>query len=349
MRVSGRCLLAALLLAAPIPASAQEELSVRACSPGSAIAEAGFVPIGGAEQWVTLRGADCGNPMILFLHGGPGNPMSPYSRTIFEAWERDFTIVQWDQRGSGRTYGRNPQLAEEELTVSRMVADGIELAARLTAISGQPKIVIVGTSWGSVLGAHMARLRPDLFHAYVGVSQLVGYRGNQQATYARMVSLARAANDAQTLATLEQLGPPPWSNPRNFGIMRRAIRAYEGRSTIAGPDSWWVRSPEYATPARLEEYEAGEDHSYIQFVGLAGDGMFSGIDLRHAGNRFDIPFFLVHGAEDILTVPEVARDYFDSIYAPEKRFILLPRSGHDPNAAAMDAVYELLKERAARW
>ena len=132
------------------------------------------------------------------------------------------------------------------------------------------------------------------------------------------------------MSSIEAFGPPPWTNPRNFGILRRAMRVYEAKSSVGSPDSWWVPAPLYATPASLAEYEAGEEYSYLRFVGLAGDGMFSRIDLPALGREFEVPVFLVHGAEDLLTVPEVARRYFESIVAPEKAFVLLARTGHDP-------------------
>jgi pimeloyl-ACP methyl ester carboxylesterase len=230
-----------------------------------------------------------------------------------------------------------------------MVQDGIELATYLAASLETEQVILVGSSWGSILGVHMVGARPDLFDAYVGVSQLVSYRDNQGASYRRLLALARAAEDVETVAAIESIGPPPWTNPRNFGILRRAIRTYEARSSVPGPASWWVPSPPYATPARRAEYEAGEEFSYLQFVGLAGDGMFSRVDLPSHGTEFDVPFFLVHGAEDLVTVPEVALRYFESIVAPEKEFVLLPRTGHDPNASVMDAVYKILKERADAW
>jgi len=96
-------------------------------SPGQAVREEGFVSLGGIEQWVTVKGANCANPVILFLHGGPGNPLSPYADALHGAWEKDFTLVQWDQRGAGRTFGRSPP-GESKLTVERMAADGVELA-----------------------------------------------------------------------------------------------------------------------------------------------------------------------------------------------------------------------------
>ena len=193
----------------------------------------------------------------------------------------------------------------------------------------------------------MARARPDLFHAYLGTSQLVSYGENQQASYRKLLDLARAAADSKTATALETLGKPPWTNPRNFGILRRATRAYEARTSTAPPDTWWVATPEYATPEAQEIYVGGEDYSYLQFVGMNGDGMLSGIDLPALGTTFELPVFLLQGSEDLVTVPEVSKRYFDSIKAPEKAYVLLPATGHDPNEAMVRAQHEILMKRIA--
>ncbi|HEY0896447.1 MAG TPA: alpha/beta fold hydrolase, partial [Sphingobacteriaceae bacterium] len=169
----------------------------------TAVSEAGFIRIGGLEQWVTIESADRSNPVILFLHGGPGSTMTPYSEAVYGQWKKEFTLVNWDQRGAGRTYGRNvPDGAGEEfwaehpLTVERMTADGIELSEYLVKNFGKRKIILVATSWGSVLGARMALARPDLFLAYVGHSQIVNSAEGFKHAFENTLRLARDAGDA---------------------------------------------------------------------------------------------------------------------------------------------------------
>jgi pimeloyl-ACP methyl ester carboxylesterase len=350
MRDIARWCLLPLLVALPLVSAAQSAATAPAeppgCSPAAQrINEERFISLGGIEQWVTIKGASCANPVILFLHGGPGNTMSPYASTIYGAWEKEFTLVQWDQRGAGMTFGRNPQTAGSELTIERMTQDGLELAAHLARYLGQQKIILVGGSWSSVLGVHMVKARPDLFYAFISSGQLVSYRENQRASYRKVLHLACAAGDVETVAALEALGPPPWEKPRNFGILRRATRVYEAKKSTPAPASWWVPEAQYATPKFQAEYEQGEDYSYLQFVGVNGKGMFSRVDLPALGTQFSIPVFFVQGSEDLVTLPEVAKRYFDAITAPQKEFILLPQTGHDPNAAMVEAQYSLLKKR----
>ena len=291
---------------------------------------------------MTISGDSCSNPAVLFLHGGPGNPLSPYSSALYGGWEKDFTIVQWDQRGAGRTFGRNPASGDELLTIERMTTDGIEVAEYLRRRLGKQKLILVGGSWGSVLGVHMAKARPDLFQAYIGIGQLVSHAENQAASYRRMLELAYAAGDTETIAKIEALGAPPWANPRNFGILRRATRKYEAKTSTPAPDGWWKPAPSYATPEDLAAYEAGEEHSYLQFVGLKGDGMLAGVALASLGTDFAVPVYLIQGSEDLVTMPKVAKRYFDSIRAPSKEYVLLDKTGHDPNQAVLDALRAIL-------
>ncbi|ALL15393.1 proline iminopeptidase [Caulobacter henricii] len=302
--------------------------------------EESFVRIGGIEQWVTIKGSCRDNPVVLVLHGGPGNPISPFADALYGPWEKDVTLVQWDQRGAGKTFGRNPDNAP--LTIEGMAQDGIEVATYLTAHLGQKKVVLVVGSWSSVLGVHMAKARPELFQAYIGTGQLVRNPDNQIASYQKVMALARAAGDTATVTTLEALGPPPWINPRAFGTLRRATRVYEAKTAKPAPKAWWAPAAPYATDAAQADYEAGEEFSFIQFVGMKGDGMLSHVDLPALGPAFAIPMHFVQGSEDLVTTPEVARAYYDSITAPRKTWRLVTDAGHDPNESLLAAQHDIL-------
>jgi pimeloyl-ACP methyl ester carboxylesterase len=318
-----------------------------ACKPGMKISEEGFVPIDGIQQWVTIRGADCANPVVLMVHGGPGNPSTPFAENLYGSWEKDFTLVQWDQRGSGKTFAQNPDTATRSLTMELMAKDGVEVAAYATHRLGKRQVILFGGSWGSALAVNMLKLKPELFSAYQGTSQLVEYRANQSATYARALELTRAAGDKQAVASLEALGAPPWENPRAFGIVRRITRRYEAKTTQPAPDAWWNFPSQYDTAAYKAAYTDGEDYSYMQLVGTKGDGMLSRIDLPALGTTFPMPIFIIQGKEDLLTMPSVTKAYFDSIKAPTKKYILLDKVGHDPNPLMVDAQFQLLKTQIA--
>jgi pimeloyl-ACP methyl ester carboxylesterase len=337
------CLSAAWLaplsvIAGPLPVT---------CQPGQQIAEERFVPIGGIEQWVVIRGQNCANPVVLIVHGGPGNPSTPFADNLYGSWEKDFTVVQWDQRGAGKTFERNPGTADGPLTMAQMADDGVDVAAYATRHLGKRQVILVGGSWGSALAVNMLKRMPELFAAYEGTSQMVDYRENQSATYRRILELTRAAGDKEAIASLDALGPPPWKSPRAFGIVRRILRRYEAKTTQPAPDAWWRFPPQYTTVAYKTAYTAGEDYSYLQLVGMKGDGMLSGIDLPGLGTTFPMPVFIIQGKEDLLTMPSVTKAYYDRIRAPTKQYILLDKVGHDPNPLMVDAQLRVLKTQIA--
>jgi pimeloyl-ACP methyl ester carboxylesterase len=311
---------------------------------GQSVDEKGFVRIGGMEQWVRIKGSSCANPIVVLVHGGPGNPTTPWADNVYKAWEKDFTIVQWDQRGAGMTYGRNPPAEDEPLVLERLRDDGVEVARYAAMRFGKQKVILMGGSWSSVLGVHMAKSNPGMFCGYVSSSQVVGDAVSQRGSYDATLALARAAKDTDSAAKLEVLGPPPWTNPRNPGIIRRIMRKYESMRTEPAPEAWWARGPDYATPRYEADYTAGEDYSWLQFVGMKGDGIASKIDLYKLGPAFAVPFYMVQGEQDLLTMPAPSKRYFDFIQAPHKEFVLVPRAGHDPNPPMVDAQYRLLKK-----
>lgn len=334
----------ALTLAYPVvPQSPAAQVdSVR--TPGQ-IKEEMFVRIGRIDQWITIKGNDHNNPVVLFLHGGPGDALSPFADALFGGWEKDFTLVQWDQRGAGRTYGKSGPSIEPTMTVERMAQDGIEVAEFLTKHLNKKRIIIYGGSWGSILGIYMAHSRPDLFYAYVGDAQLVNMRKNDLASYTRVFELARASRDQQAIDALTAIGPPPWDPLfKSWPIFRKWKRAYQANRATA-PPALETLSPEYASPEEQAQYAAADDFCFEHFWGSKMSGPLEQVDLPALGTDFAIPIFILQGQEDLTALPELAKAYFDSIKAPRKQFYLVPGTGHEPSATELDMTLKVLLER----
>lgn len=308
-----------------------------------AVNEASFVKIGGIEQWITIKGGDRSNPIVLFLHGGPGDAESPFADSMYAGWEKDFTLVQWDQRGAGRTYGKSGPKTDPPLTVERMVQDGLEVAAYLAKHLDKKKIILAGGSWGSILGIHMAHARPDLFYAYVGSAQMVNWQRNVAASYTRVLELARAAGDQQAVTALTSIGAPPWHEVTRWPVFHKLERRYQATRVMAPPADETL-SPAYASPQEREQYDAADDFSFLQFWGMTLSGPFTQVDLPALGTTFAIPIFIIQGDVDLTAVPELAKAYFDSIKAPRKHFYLVPGTGHEPSAAELKLIRKVLME-----
>ncbi len=331
-RLLNRFFLAAALLLSAFAGTAQPDL----------IREEGFVSINGSEQWITVTG-DRSKPVILFLHGGPGSVMSAYTNSFFKEWEKDYIFVQWDQRGAGRTYGRTaPEelspafLKEHPLSTEQMISDGIRVAEYLTHHLRKKKIILFGTSWGSVLGIQMAAIRPDLFTAYIGHSQLIYPSENFKLAYQEVTGMAKAANDQAALQTLAALGAPPYDTARQAGQLMRIIKKYEKLHTKN--DISFELSPEYDNEKDEQFRSDGDDYSFVFFTGDKRLGV-APMNRPASPKVFEIPVFLIQGKEDILTPASISKPYFDAIKAPRKEYFLLPQAAHGFNSDVVKTIF----------
>jgi pimeloyl-ACP methyl ester carboxylesterase len=308
------------------------------------VSEQSFVQIGGILQWITIKGEDRNNPVVLFLHGGPGDVLSPYADSMYGGWDHDLTLVQWDQRGAGRTFTKNGSSIEPDVTVDRMAQDGIEVAEYLIKRLHKKKVIILGGSWGSILGVYMAHMRPDLFYAYVGVAQIVNWQEDLADGYARVLAIARAAGNQQAISALTAIGPPPWHQVAKWPVYRKWKNIYQAKLVTAPPNRATI-SPEYASPQEQAQYAAADDSSFMHFWGSTLSGPLMKVDLPALGTTFAIPVFMVQGQEDLTAAPELSKAYFDSINAPRKQFYLVPGSGHEDSATSLALTLKVLLEQ----
>lgn len=282
--------------------------------------------------------------------------MSPYEH-VYGEWQKDFVLVHWDQRGAGRTFGRNAPAdlnedywIENPLTVEQMTADGIELSEYLLEHLGKEKIVVIGSSWGSVLGAKMALKRPDLFSAYLGHSQIVNFTDNLQNAYQEASRLAKEADDKESVEKLNVLGVPPYDDAKASGQFFRIVKKYESERSTPALDNWWKVSPEYDNEMDVQHRYEGDDYSFINFVGhkvLDISSMGAKVDFMKDGLEFKVPVYIVQGEADILTSKEITKPWFDKIKAPKKEYFLLPDAAHGHNQSVIDKQYTILKDHVA--
>ena len=196
-------------------------------SAANGIDETTLLRIGNTRQWISIRGQDRRNPVVLVLHGGPGASLGAMALS-FVPWERDYVVVHWDQPGAGRTFGEAGRVFDPSLTIEIIAADGTRVAEFLRSHLQQNQIILVGWSWGSALGIHMIKTRPDLFAAYFGTGQVVNMKEGEALAYARVLAKARKRGDADAVAELEQIGPPPYDALPELGVQRKWASVYEG-------------------------------------------------------------------------------------------------------------------------
>jgi pimeloyl-ACP methyl ester carboxylesterase len=315
-----------------------------------ALDEGQFIDVHGVEQWITIRGARADNAAILVLHGGPGISMSGVA-PLFAEWEQHYTIVQWDQPLSGSTAVKNHGTDAGAVTIERFVRDGIAVAEYARKRLGKDKLVLLGNSWGTLLGLEMVQKRPDLFSAYVGTSQAVsGLRGGRIG-YELGLKAARDRNDPKAIEALERIGPPPYRKFEDFLV----------RQQYTNPPGLPASAAEQAANAamfKLLSAPPASDARYIAFrtlpAGFDGTKQFLDTqrrtfplvqewDAHTLGVTYRVPVFMFQGENDLNTPVSVAREYFDEIRAPRKGFEIIPGAGHNTLAFAGE-VLQLLRK-----
>ncbi|MFH7595819.1 alpha/beta hydrolase [Streptomyces racemochromogenes] len=303
------------------------------------IDQQGFVRIGGIDQWISVRGEDRANPVLLELHGGPGAAHSPYGART-RAWERHFTLVRWDMRGAGLTFAHGGPAGQGGAPAfERLYADALEVVHHVRERLGVDRVVLLPSSFGTVLGLRLARSHPELFSAYVGTDQNVLEAGRDTSAYDATLARLRAAGKAKAAAKVEAMGCDPnrWtpaqrtaydklcagSDPLTLDTLKKVVLG-----------SMWL-SPLYS-PGKIAAYFKGQGFSEPVVTGTHG------FDDWADGTRFEIPFFVFQGALDVITPAARARAYFDAVEAPVKGFALIEDASHFAALRRPDRFLELL-------
>lgn len=289
------------------------------------IDEAAFVPINGLDQWITIRGQDRTRPVVLVLHGGPGGAIS-HLISRMAPLERDYVVVQWDQRGAGRTLAHADGKVDPSLDIAAMVRDGLAVSDYLRAHLNRRRIILLGWSWGSDLGVRMAEARPDLFAAYVGTGQAASAQPERDVwDYAHLLAGAQAAGDANALAALNAVGPPPWRDRASASGKLWAVSApYRGPSVSDGEAIKAALSAPHWTLADLQALSRGR--SAYRETALEREVWTT--DYSQFGRTLTVPVLIVQGEDDVTSPTDHARAWLDRMRAPAKALVVIPGAGH---------------------
>jgi pimeloyl-ACP methyl ester carboxylesterase len=334
MRIIRRVLLALALLLVLVIVSA---LSFRAVwqhrianavriDSSNGIDEAKFIKVNGAEEWITIRGDDKSNPVILFLHGGPSEANSPFI-DFYTQFERDFVFVQWDQPGAGKTYiraaGHQPKLA-----IDSMGADGIAVVEYLEAELHKQRVILIGQDWGGLLGVRMIEQRPDLFSAFVGTGQIISMYGGQNVQYQTALNRATANHDRNMLEALRQVGPPPYRTLDSYGRFQDCCRnpfwPADDMAAIDRMKGALIVSPSLSLSEAYgwtQGLRTGEQQIDTMLL-------MSAEDLRKTHTAFSVPVFFIQGENDNVTPTGLVTNYISMIVAPAKKLDIVPNAGH---------------------
>jgi pimeloyl-ACP methyl ester carboxylesterase len=305
-------------------ANARKIVSPQGVEDGRAIA------VNGTQQWISVRGKDRRNPILLVLHGGPGSPELPDTWTFQTPWEDFFTVAQWDQRGAGKTYSLNdPKIVAPTMTLPQMVSDTEEVITYLQRTYGKKKIVLIGHSWGSVLGVMIAQKHPEWLYAYVGVGQLINTERNEREGFDFALSEAKADKNAEAVKELEAIAPYPGDPAAlsfdKIAAQRKWLMYYGGLAWARRDFMWdsnaWELSPDYTE----KELDAVDDGSAFSIAHMITPLM--GVNLDQT-TTFRCPIFLFVGRHDYATSHNLAEAWFRKVKAPEKELVSFDNASH---------------------
>lgn len=290
------------------------------------IAEVQYLRLGGVEQWVMIRGESVANPPLILLYGGPGLSEMRLFRHFNAPLEKSFTVVYWDQRGSGKSFDR--KLPRASMTVERFLSDLEELVEWVCKRLGKEKVVLFGHSWGSVLGVLYTARHPERVAAYVGSGQMGDAAAGEAASYAYVLAEAQRLHHRKALKKLRAIGPPPydarsvwvertWSQ-RLGGELNARTLWNMGRVFLGGPESSLLDLPNLVRGFRFSLDAMWDEVSKL--------------NLLKAAPVLRVPVFFFLGRRDHWVPNEASLAYFEALTAPSKRLVWFDESGHEPFA-----------------
>lgn len=294
--------------------------------PGS-IAEFSSIDVNGHHLDVMIRGHDVDNPVLLFLAGGPGGSELGAMRNHLPGLEEQFTVVTWDQRGTGKAYDELDPTGT--YTLAGAVDDTIEVTNHLRDRFGQDRIYLLGQSWGSTLGVLAVQQHPELYTAFIGTGQMVSQLETDTIFYNDTLEWARATGDNNLVDDLVAIGPPPYDRMLDYETALSSehdVYPYDHSANSEGGGGF------------SENFFVSE-YTLIEQVHLLGGFMdtfsvlypqLQNIDFRQTATEFEIPMFFVQGAHEADGRAEVFDDWYPMINAPVKDVVVLDTSGHRP-------------------
>lgn len=303
------------------------------------------VPLNGSEQWVSIRGRDIDNPVLLFLAGGPGGSQLTTVRHELAALEDHFVVVNWEQPGAGKSFSA---VDRSTLTPERYVEDGHALVLHLRERFGVDKVYVLGESWGSALGIMLVQRYPNLFHAHIGAAQMVDFLQTDLMAYDFAIEWARGRGDMQKVEQLREQGPPPYYGE---GVAWKQVNYL--RDTYAYMNQNPAIDTSFNTPRDLGSPEYGLidivnwARGPLDTLGIVYPHLWD-VDFREQAPALDVPVYFLTGRHDVNAPPSLVEEYYELLDAPHKEIVWFERSGHSPWVSESEKFVETMARIAGR-
>lgn len=288
------------------------------------------VRIGGIDQFISMRGDDRRNPILLLIHGGPGFPTAPMAWWGTHGLEEYFTVVHWDQRGAGKTYLMNdPKVVAPTMKPERFIDDTEELVDWLRKEMNKEKVFVLGTSWGSYVGLKFAQRRPDWLHAYIGMGQAVNVPESERRGYAFALAAAKKAGNKQAIAELESIAP--YSESDELIPLKDIALERKWSDFFGGVMAYRTHQSDGIAVGLSPEYSDEEARRVFDGNGFSQEFLLSPVlsmDLSYV-KKLDCPLIVLAGRHDRSVNSSVAHEWFEQVQAPRKHFVWFEHSAHE--------------------
>jgi pimeloyl-ACP methyl ester carboxylesterase len=309
------------------------------------IAELKKVTIGNSEQWVLIRSENTGNPILLFVHGGPGTSQLTLMRNNTQPIEKYFTVVNWDQRGAGKSYDAIAD--KSRMNIGQFVSDIIELTQYLEKRFNKNKITLVGHSWGSAISVLAVSERPDLFNAYIGIGQVSNMAEGEKISYDWTLRQAKSANDKNRIKKLIEIGSPPYTGDwrTKFMTERRILGVFGGEYYGSKIGAFGVViknllfSTEYTFLDRIRFFRGIFESVDLLFPELLKVNLFI------QAPQLDVPVWFMLGRHDYEMPSVLSERYFNALKAPSKTLVWFENSSHLPNTEERELFNRILVDK----
>lgn len=292
-------------------------------SPDS-VAELLAVRIGEMDQWILMRGNDISNPVLLWLHGGPGATQMPIHHSFTKDLEEEYIVVHWDQRGAGKSNHRG--FSEETMTLDRFIADTHELTHYLKDRFGKDKIFLLGHSWGTQPGI-LATLRyPEDYHAFISVGQVVHAGRGNQLSYDWLQDQVQQHGSRRQRRSFKQLGPPPFLDHNRYVAFAKMKEQFGG-----GMDAGMSRLVRIALASK--EYTFGDYIKWLRGAYRGSGPMWvetRDFNVFEEVPSLELPVWFIIGDNDFNTPSRLVEEYYAFLDTPEKQLIVMEGMGHTP-------------------
>ena len=314
----------------------------------NSLVEKDFIEIGGIRQGFFIRTENLENPVMLFLHGGPGSPelplLIPYETS--ERLEKYFTVCYWEQRGAGMSFNGSIDIAT--MTVGQMVEDTRQMTAYLQQRFKQEKIYLMGHSWGSYLGIKTIEKYPENYLAYIGIGQVSHQVESEKLAYDYMLQHATEINDNNAVEKLKKYDRNAPDFPSTQYLMIRSLLMNQYEIGMMHQDISMVKI--------LKDMLFFKGYTFSEKINYARGSMFSinvlfnhvlQDNLFESSVSFEVPVCIAHGKYDYQVSYALAHEYLDQIEAPAKAFITFENSAHSPIIEEPEKFVQTVREFAS--